>query len=445
MRRLPATLLLSVLLVAIAPAGLCQPIELGRAQRLLREGKAEQAWRLLSPLERQHAGQPEFDYLLAVAALESGRANLATFVLERVIVANPGHVAARLELARAYFALSDFERAQRELDFLASSDPPAEVRSLISRYRDKLREAYPSDAAAGRFSGYVEGAVGRDTNPNAAAARGSVFIPSLGAELILDPELVRQADEFAALGAGLEYAKPLGGSLTLLAGGDLRQRWHDDLHAVDALAFDLHLRLKQRLDARDGMQYTVRHGEFDVDQPRYQRMQSASAEWSRLAGERARLAFSAHGYRIRYLREDARGSSSNLFGLGANAAYVLDARTRTVALGGAFIGVDDAVRDRADGDRRVYGVSGGLQRLVHPRVELFVSAAMLDSDYRRTNPDFGVTRRDRVLDATLGLSWQFAHGWSLRPQVARTVHRSNIEVNDYRRTETSLTLRRVWD
>jgi tetratricopeptide (TPR) repeat protein len=443
MRWLPATLL-SVVLVGTAPAVLGQSTELGRAQNLVREGKAEEAWKLLSPLERQYAGQPEFDYLLAVAALESGRANLATFILERVVVANPGHVAARLELARAYFALGDFERAEREFDFVLGTDPPEQVRSLVARYRDKLRDAR-SPEAAGIFSGYAEGTVGRDTNANAAAARGSLFIPSLGAELVLDPELVRRADEFASLGAGLQYAKPLGASLSLLAGGDIRQRWHDDLHAVDSLAFDLHLRLKQRLDARDGMQYTVHHGEFDVDQPRYQRMQSAIAEWSRVAGERARLAFSAHGYRIRYVREDARASSSNLFGLGANAAYVLDAATRTVALGGAFIGIDDAVRDRADGDRRLYGVSGALQRLVHPRVDVFVSVALLDSDYRRTNPDFGVTRRDRVLDTAVGLSWQLADGWSLRPQVARTVHRSNIAVNDYRRTETSLTLRRVWD
>jgi outer membrane protein len=443
MRWLPA-IVLSVLLAATAPAVLGQPAELGRAQDLVREGKAEEAWRLLSPLERRYAGQPQFDFVLAVAALESGRANLATFILERVIVTDPGHVAARLELARAYFALGDFERAEREFDFVLGTDPPAQVRALIARYRGMLPEGPSPPATAAFLSAYLEGTVGRDTNANAAAARGSLFVPSIGAELILDPEFSRRADEFTSLGAGVEYTKPLGG-LTLLAAADMRQRWHDDLDAVDSQAVDVRLALKQRLDARDSVQYTVHHGEFDVEQPRYERRQSAIVEWSRALGAHARLAFSAHGYRIRYVQEAAQASSSNLFGLGANAAYVLDAATRTVALGGAFIGTDNAVRDRADGDRRLYGLSGTLQRLLYPRTDVFVSLAALDSDYRRTNPDFNVARRDRVLDASLGLSWQFAEGWWLRPQVTRTVHRSNIEVNDYRRTEASLTVRRVWD
>ncbi len=444
MRWLPA-IFVSVLLAATAPAVLGQPAELGRAQELVREGKAEEAWQLLSPLERQYAGQPQFDFVLAVAALESGRPNLATFILERVIVASPGHVAARLELARAYFALGDFERAEREFDFVLGTDPPAPVRALIARYREKLRDAPAARAAEALLSAYLEGTLGRDTNANAAAARGSLFIPSLGTELIFDPQFSRRADEFAALGAGLEYAKPLGGSLTLLAAADMRQRWHEDLKAVDSSAVDVRLGLKQRLDARDSLQYTVHHGEFDVDRPRYERSQSAIVEWSRALGTHARLALSAHGYRIRYVQEEAQASSSNLFGLGANGAYVLDAATRTVALGGVFIATDKAVGERADGDRRLYGLSGSLQRLLYPRTDVFASLAALDSDYRRTNPDFNVTRRDRVLDATLGLSWQFADGWWLRPQVTRTVHRSNIEVNDYRRTEASLTVRRVWD
>jgi hypothetical protein len=56
-----------------------------------------------------------------------------------------------------------------------------------------------------------------------------------------------------------------------------------------------------------------------------------------------------------------------------------------------------------------------------------------------------VTRRDRQYDAVLGVGWEFANGWVLRPQVLHTTHNSNTPLNEYRRTETSLTLRRVWD
>ena len=56
--------------------------DLGSADALIRAGKAEEAWQLLAPHESQRAGDAEYDYLLAVAALESGRENLATFILE---------------------------------------------------------------------------------------------------------------------------------------------------------------------------------------------------------------------------------------------------------------------------------------------------------------------------------------------------------------------------
>src|SRR5688572_25086236 len=98
---LPAVLLMIALAGASPAISAQSPPEVEGAQRLLREGKAEAAWRLLAPLEKRHAGQPEFDLALAMAATDSGRPNLATFALERLIVMQPGNGTARLELARA--------------------------------------------------------------------------------------------------------------------------------------------------------------------------------------------------------------------------------------------------------------------------------------------------------------------------------------------------------
>jgi hypothetical protein len=138
-------------------------------------------------------------------------------------------------------------------------------------------------------------------------------------------------------------------------------------------------------------------------------------------------------------------SSSDMVVLCASGAYVLDASTRTIAIGALLVGTDDAVAGRADGDRRMYGVRMALQRRLAEGVDGYASSAWLDSDYRRQNQDFGITRRDHQLDLALGLSWQMAEAWFLQPQIARTRNRSNIEINDYRRTQTWLTLRREWD
>jgi tetratricopeptide (TPR) repeat protein len=445
-----AALLLCVLLALRAGTSLCQPAEsralgplLERADVLVRSGKAEQAWQLLLPLEPQHAGDPRFDQRLAVAALESGRANRATFILERIVAVDPGNVAARLEMGRALFALGDYERAEREFDFVAGSSPPARVQQIVASYREKMREAERAEEA-GSVSGYAEVAVGHDTNVTTGAAVGSVFIPSLGAEFVPDGLFTRQADRYAAVAAGVEFLRPLSGTTALFAGGDARRRWHSSLDRLDWQAAEVHLGYQRRLASGGDLRLTVRHNDYELDRARYRTLQSAGAERSRMLGERARVSFSAQGTRIRYQPEDVRASSSDLLGFGGNAAYVLDAPSRTLAFGGIYVGHDNAVLGRADGDRRLYGVSGALQRRLLPRADAYVSLALLNSDYRDVNPDFGDKRKDRQLDLALGASWDLGGGWLLRPQLAFTRNSSNLPLNDYRRTETSLALRRVW-
>src|SRR4026209_814340 len=106
MRWIAAVTLCLALAVRAGPsvAQELDPAVLRQAEALVRPGAAQQAWGLLAPLERQYAGRPDFDYVLGVAALESGRPNRATFVFERVLTVNPGHLAARPELPRAHFA-----------------------------------------------------------------------------------------------------------------------------------------------------------------------------------------------------------------------------------------------------------------------------------------------------------------------------------------------------
>ena len=435
---------LSLVCAAVpAPAQFLDFPVLGRADALIREGKAQEAWELLSPLEVKHAGQPDFDYVLAVSALESGRADRATFILERVLAVNPGHMAARLEMARAYFALGDFERAEREFNAVLGGDPSPETRALVQSYRSRMPRNVT--ARAGRWTGYAEAGFGRDTNVPAATAQGSVFVPAFAAEFIPDPLFSRRADDFLKLGAGLEYARSLDHAFTLLGGVDFQQRGHADLDAFDYRSVDFHGEVIQLLNQRDRMQYQLRHNDYELDHAQYRRMQSLVAQWSRNLGHRARIAFGGHGYRIRYLQPDEAASSSDLLAAGMNAALMVHERTRTIGTAGLYVGADNAVSDRTDGDRRVLGLSAGVQRELLARLDGFVSASMVYSDYADENPAFGVTRRDRLRDLSAGLAWEFARGWSLRPQITRTRNRSNVPLNDYRRTETSITVRRTWD
>jgi predicted Zn-dependent protease len=89
------------------------------AGQRLAEGRATEAWDLLSPLEGRLAGDPEFDYLLALAALGSGRPAAALAPLRRVLALEPRFDGARLELARALAASGDAGGARREYEAIA--------------------------------------------------------------------------------------------------------------------------------------------------------------------------------------------------------------------------------------------------------------------------------------------------------------------------------------
>src|SRR5262245_24518356 len=66
------------------------------AKNLLDQGKASEAYELLSQHEVELAGTADFDYLFGLAALDSRHPKEAAFALERVVAAQPEFLGARL-------------------------------------------------------------------------------------------------------------------------------------------------------------------------------------------------------------------------------------------------------------------------------------------------------------------------------------------------------------
>src|SRR5688572_12425875 len=99
----PALLLgaATVALTAPMPA-VAQADPVATAAALQSQGRAEEAYRLLKPLEGERAGDAAFDYALGVAAADTRRFGEALIALQRVLAVQPGNAPARAELARVY-------------------------------------------------------------------------------------------------------------------------------------------------------------------------------------------------------------------------------------------------------------------------------------------------------------------------------------------------------
>jgi hypothetical protein len=59
-----------------------------------------------------------------------------------------------------------------------------------------------------------------------------------------------------------------------------------------------------------------------------------------------------------------------------------------------------------------------------------------------TEPTWTTLRNDDLYEASAGLTWEFAQGWSLNPEVLFVRDQSNILVVNYSSTEIWITLRK---
>ena len=61
--------------------------------------------------------------------------------------------------------------------------------------------------------------------------------------------------------------------------------------------------------------------------------------------------------------------------------------------------------------------------------------------YSDVNALFNSKRVDNLYDVTAGVTWSFAKGWSLRPQLVYYKNKSNLTLFEYDRTDASINLR----
>jgi outer membrane protein len=89
---------------------------LNEAQKLLESNLHQQAYELLKSIENEAVGEASFDRMFAEAAAGIGDTSEAAVSLERLLHLDPSAVEARVELARIYSVLGNYEQAKFQLD-----------------------------------------------------------------------------------------------------------------------------------------------------------------------------------------------------------------------------------------------------------------------------------------------------------------------------------------
>src|SRR5512140_876183 len=136
--------------------------DLDQADALMKQGKAAEAYALLEPFEFEQSGNVKFDYLLGIAALDSGKPDKATLAFERVLAVDPNFAGARIDMGRAYFQLGDVARAKTEFESVLTQNPPPAAKATIDNYLAAIEKL--ESAKKTRTTGYIEAFGGHDSN-----------------------------------------------------------------------------------------------------------------------------------------------------------------------------------------------------------------------------------------------------------------------------------------
>lgn len=421
---------------------------LDTAEALVKAGKPAAAYVMLEPLEFEHAGEPRYDYLIGIAALDSGKPDRATLALERALAVNPGFTAARLDIARAYFQLGDLLRAKTEFTAVLKQDPGADARANIEKYLAEI-----ADQEGGKklfFSGYVEAAVGHDSNVNYSTDQSQIFVDYYGASYPLDPASLKTPDSYYGVSSGGEVTYRLNGNWGWYAGVDMRKRANSTQQSFDSLNLDGRSGVK--FDARaDHWRVGVLASRYNLGSVHYSDTSGADAEWSHEFSPSNQLKLFVQLAKYRFVDMVMQVNDYDQQVAGAGWLHVL-ADGKTTLFGSLYSGTENEVSTlitqatptggRSDGAKRFNGMRVGGQTAALGKATLYANAGMQLGDYSKENVYFQRLRKDRVLDVTLGAKKHWGKLWTLRPQLSYTRNDSNIAIYEYDRTDVSVTIRR---
>lgn len=178
---------------------------LGQIEKLINQKAYNQAYALANKNRNNYEGEPRFDYLYGLAALQTEHYNEAVFALERVTATEPNVIRPRLELARAYLKLKNNGAALREFKQVLAFNPPPVVRQKVNAYIREIKGG-GIDARKSVINGSIGLSFGFDDNINFAFDENEIELPIFG-NILLNPESVKQESAFAETKLRLNYQK----------------------------------------------------------------------------------------------------------------------------------------------------------------------------------------------------------------------------------------------
>lgn len=444
--------LFAILALALGSEAMANPKLLADAQQQLAAGNPKQAYMLLVAEQTKLSGSPEYDYLLGVAALDSGKIDESITAFERVLAINPKNAGALLDLGRAYYTVGAIDLAEATFLQLKKSNPPPTAQASIDRYLQAIAQKREQSKRA--LFAYGEVSLGYDSNITGVPKDFTAAVVSAFNIPGVDPtgNSIKRKAAYVAAAAGVDYFHPLNANWTAIIGAEVRGRAYRNESAFNSLLGDARAGLAWNRGAH-GLRFTAGYSQFKQDgeapgdpQPTNDRKSTtAGSEYRYAINDQQQLTFGVSGSRVRYPQNQIEDFDAVAVSAGWLKSFAGKGSPLLQVSG--YFSRDEAERKLADGvsdkSKRVGGLRTYYQYSLSDSLSLFnglgFTARRDQSAFARaTEIEFG---RDRMADVTLGVNWKFQPKCSMRAQWFASRNDSNIAIYDYTRNEVSSNIR----
>ncbi len=406
--------------------------------QLVSQGRYEEAYAFAVQNMDAHEGEPEFDFLYGLAAMDSGHATEAVFALERIAYIYPDQQRVKLELARAFYLTNNLPAARQLFTEVLATNPTANVQANIQAFLTEIDTREQN--LRGTLTWYVNSGIGNDSNINSATELGVIPTPIGDVELSANGQSID--DSYADIGGGVTYAKPFSKTSAMTLSGNYTQ--HNNFSSsdfdLDVLAADANYAHIVGTDMR--LSYGARVQRVDLNSEHFQDSGSLITTWQRSPGDGWSQALTGAYTQVRF--DD---------GVNANASFRdVNQLLFSGVLGktsgnffhsvSAYIGDESAVKDLGENNaQQFYGIAFAEQFQFRPAHIPYVRVSLHHSENQASDPIFNIEREDDTFSTSLGWVWRANRNINLTTDITYTENDSNLDLYAYDRVKYQTALR----
>jgi len=407
---------------------------------LIEQNKAAEAYEL--GLKHQDLlGEPRFDYAFGVAAIDSGRVSLGVLSLERVLLENPGDDLVRLELARGYFNLGDYQRAKDEFEEVKSHKPPAGVVNTIGVYLNLISSKERKLRVNGTI--YGEAGLGYNSNVNAATSVDSIISPIYGPIQLIGAS-TPQPSTFSYFSAGTTVNVPLTTELTSFSSVSASSQGYSQVDGYDLTSGNAITGLKFD-DGKNVLKLAGFGSVAKLDQVPVPNTLGLGAQYERILNPRHALSISGSFNQLSYPSQYSVYTSTLQTGsLGYRIGFPSSPWAPVLQLN-ANLASQKNTQNRPDLSRSITGLSAILFAVPSEKWSLISGLGYAISSYDGQDLIYLSNRRDVLLSANAALEYKLSKKWSVRAELTYFDNRSNLSLYSFHQATGALKLRYEWD